>query len=153
MPCRRWTQHEFARLGDLLIERYGVKVIVTSALEERDYVEAIRSMMHTPTQVFSNLSLQEFAALCTRATVIVSNDSGAKHIAVAVGATVVTIFGPTDEEVWNPPDRERYPAIRVEIPCARCGLKRDCPNGMRCMEEVDVERVMKEVLLFISAKI
>ena len=146
MPCRRWTPEGFARLGDLLTEQCSSRVVLTAAPDEVAYVEAVQSLMRTPTPIFSDLSLQEFAALCTKASVVVSNDSGAKHIAVAVGVSVVTIFGPTDEEVWNPSDRKRYPVVRVEIPCARCGLKRDCPNGMRCMEGVGVERVMKVVL-------
>jgi len=51
---------------------------------------------------WENRTLRQAAALLAASDVVVGNDSGTSHLAAAVGARVVTIFGPTDPVVWRP---------------------------------------------------
>ena len=56
----------------------------------------------TQARVTPATSLREMAALLARCDLVVSNDNGPMHIAAAVGAPTVTIYGPTDPKAWNP---------------------------------------------------
>jgi ADP-heptose:LPS heptosyltransferase len=88
---------------------------------------------------------QELGALLARCALLVANDSGPKHVAVALGTPTVTIFGPTHPATWHPP---RGPHAAVEatglegLHCNanRCPLEGD--RFHRCMLDVGAERVL-----------
>jgi heptosyltransferase II len=77
--------------------------------------------------------------LLARCEVLVTNDTGPRHIAKAFGRGVVTIFGSTDPR-WT---QTQYPLerkVQVAVPCGPCMLKR-CPLDHRCMQLVTAEMV------------
>ena len=64
-------------------------------------------------------------ALVARAELLVTNDTGPRHVAAALGTGVVTVFGSTDpDRTTIDYDRERI--VRVEVPCGPC-QKKHCP--------------------------
>ena len=73
----------------------------------------------------------------------VSNDSGAMHLAAAVGVPIVAIFGPTDERVTAP--LGDHDVIVHQVFCRPCML-RDCPIDHRCMRRVSVDTVFDAVI-------
>jgi len=91
-------------------------------------------------------SLGEAAAIMAACAVFVTNDSGAMHLAAAVGTPVVAIFGPTDARETAPLPRAggRAVVLAGEAFCRPCGL-RECPIDHRCMTSVPVDRVVQAV--------
>jgi heptosyltransferase-2 len=84
--------------------------------------------------------LRAFIEMTAGCCVFLTNDSGAMHIASAVGVPSVTVFGPTDESATGP----MGPAarlIREPVDCAPC-LLRECPIDHRCMTRVTADRVV-----------
>ena len=77
------------------------------------------------------------------ARLMVCNDTGPRHMAVAFGVPLVTLFGPTDP-VWAETFYERERIVRVDVPCGPCQLK-VCPIDHRCMKGISVEMVMGAV--------
>ena len=77
-------------------------------------------------------------AAVERVTAFVSNDSGAMHLAAALGRPVVSIFGPTDERATRPVGDHEVLTSRVL--CRPCML-RDCPIDHRCMRRISVDTV------------
>jgi len=71
-----------------------------------------------------------------------TNDSGAMHVASALGVPTVTVFGPTDETATGPLGALAR-IVREPVECAPC-LKRECPIDHRCMTRVTTERVIEE---------
>ncbi|MCX7827409.1 MAG: glycosyltransferase family 9 protein, partial [Verrucomicrobiae bacterium] len=80
-----------------------------------------------------------------RARLMISNDSGPMHLAVAVGTPVVALFGPTDPRLTGP-----YPVggsssivLRATLDCSPC-LKPQCKDAPRleCMARIEVEQVV-----------
>ena len=63
-----------------------------------------------------------------------TNDSGAMHIAAALGVPSVTVFGPTDETATGPSGSTAR-IVREPVDCAPCKL-RECPIDHRCMTRV-----------------
>ena len=87
--------------------------------------------------------MEEAAAILSEIDLLVSNDMGLAHLAPAVGAETIVIFGPTNPET-TAPFSERAQIIRHKVECAPCML-RDCPIDHRCMTGVSVDQVFERV--------
>jgi heptosyltransferase-2 len=81
-------------------------------------------------------------AVIARTAAFVSNDSGAMHVAAAIGRPVVAIFGPTDERRTSPVGD--HIVVTESVFCRPCML-RDCPIDHRCMTRIGVARVYDPV--------
>ena len=115
------TLHEFHQsLGARFDELNGVEVV-------NDYGEW----------------LAELAALLGACRLFVGNDSGAMHVAAAVGLPVVAVFGSTDPDGTAPITPERA-VVRHRVSCSPCFL-RYCPVDHRCMTRIAVDEVYEAV--------
>lgn len=142
-PAKTWAPERFAAAMDLLAP--DAEVLWCWGPGEREAVEACRARMKAPSTLAPALDWQELGALLRRCTVWVGNDSGPKHLAVALGVPTVTVFGPTHPTTWHPPEG---PHVLVEadgLECLHCNAN-TCPlpgdRHMRCMRDVGVERVV-----------
>lgn len=88
--------------------------------------------------------LKTLAGILRRARGFVTNDTGAMHVAAAVGSPLVAIFGPTDPVTTAPVSR-RATLVRRPVFCSPC-LLRECPIDHRCMRGVGVEEVHEALL-------
>jgi heptosyltransferase-2 len=87
-------------------------------------------------------TLRTLAGVLALAGTCVSNDSGAMHLAAALGVRVVALFGPTRDKETAPLARAARPATLLihEVFCRPCML-RECPIDHRCMTGLDAARV------------
>ncbi len=76
----------------------------------------------------------------SRLDVLLTNDSGLMHLAAAVGAPLVALFGPTDPRQTGPRG-QRQKILQAEAECAPC-FKRACPLQPGCLERISVDRVV-----------
>jgi heptosyltransferase-2 len=86
------------------------------------------------------------AGLCATASLAVCNDSGLAHLAAAVGAPTVVIFGSTSS-AWTAPLGERVRVVQRAPVCSPC-FQRTCAIGYGCLTSItvaDVERACREV--------
>ncbi len=150
METRRWMPEGYAAVADRVAREIGAHILLLWGPGERDRALAVASQMGTEPTLVPPTDLGQLAALLARCDVLVSNDNGPKHVAVAAGTPTVTIFGPTDERTMNPPDAVRHPALRVDVPCARCGLKRGCPNELICMTRLDPDTTFQRVAAIVA---
>src|SRR5207248_9199385 len=84
-------------------------------------------------------SLRAFIDMTAACRVFLTNDSGAMHIASALGVPSVTVFGPTDETATGPLGALAR-VVREPVECAPC-LQRECPIDHRCMTRVTADQV------------
>jgi ADP-heptose:LPS heptosyltransferase len=111
-PARRWQPERFAAIGDALAERFGARIILTGSAGERAITSAVQRMMRHPALDLAGATeLGPFAALLRRVDLLVSNDTGASHLAAATATPSVVLFGPSRPEEWAPLDRERHRVI------------------------------------------
>jgi len=89
-------------------------------------------------------SLHALAGVLSLADACVSNDSGAMHVAAALGVPVVAIFGPTNERETAPLTRAAHPArvLTQPVECRPCML-RECPIDHRCMARIEPQTVRR----------
>jgi heptosyltransferase-1 len=89
------------------------------------------------------LSLRETAALLASCGAVVANDSGLAHVAAAVGAPVVMIFGPTPDRTLGPL-APNVTVVRAGHACEPCWFGprlRACAGRLDCLREISVARV------------
>lgn len=145
--ARIWLKEYFAQIADLLIDKYNSQVILFWGPGERQTVEEIASLMKSKPIISPPTDLKQLAALIKRCDVMITNDNGPKHIAVSVGTPTATIYGPTNNKTWNPPDAPLYVAVESDVNCLGCN-KQECET-MECMKKVTpdmVEEVVVELL-------
>ena len=150
--AKQWPEARFAELAVLLRAR-GRSVVLVGSLADQPTTAAIASAagaggLPPLVDLAGRTSLAELAALCARAEAVVSNDSGAMHLAGAAGARVVAIFGATDEHRTSPltrgPDADPPRIVTAEAWCRPCML-RECPIDHRCMTGVSARAVLEAI--------
>jgi ADP-heptose:LPS heptosyltransferase len=146
---RRWDKANFARIADLLAEKYKAKVIFFGDNKETELCESAQSMMkHKAVMACGRISIGTFLALASRCTLIITNDGGPLHMSVGLGVKTVSIFGPVDEKVYGPyPPGERHITVTADVPCRPCyrHFKYVKCETQKCLKAIRPEDVMKAV--------
>ncbi|MFO0972235.1 MAG: lipopolysaccharide heptosyltransferase II [Phycisphaerae bacterium] len=141
--AKLWPAERFAALADALVERADAEVIVTGTPGERAIAAAIRAAArHALVYCFEPpLGLGPLKALVCDADLLVTNDTGPRHFAIAFDVPVVTIFGPTDP-VWTATAGARERSVMLTLDCMPCQQKR-CPLGHNdCLRKLEVDPVL-----------
>ena len=111
-PSRRWPAESFARLGARLAEQRQARIVLTGSDQERSLTAAVRRAMKTPAIDLAGMTeLGEFAAVISALDLLVTNDTGASHVAAAMRTPSVVLFGPSRPDRWAPLDRRRHQVI------------------------------------------
>jgi len=143
-PAKRWAADRYATVARALAA-HGLQVLVCGVESERAECEAVAGATGgAAVSLAGATDLAAQAALCARAAVALCNDSGLAHLAAAVGAPTVTIFGSTSS-AWTAPLGPRVRVIQSAPVCAPC-FQRTCRIGTRCLEDVGVGRVTRACL-------
>ncbi|MBF0493799.1 MAG: glycosyltransferase family 9 protein [Candidatus Omnitrophica bacterium] len=145
---KRWPSWNFSKVADLLWKS-GVNVIILGDKNEIELCRKVENLMeNSPAFVENNLSLEQYAALLSLCDLMVCNDGGPLHIAVALGLKTVSIFGPVDEKVYGPyPASGRNKVITADDlscrPCYNQFRMPDCMYSSRCLNGIAPERVVE----------
>ena len=135
-----WLPERFAAVADGLIDDFGADVILFGTASEIDVSQQISSQMrHRPVNVTGQTPIGELPALFSRCNLFIGNDSGAMHVAAAVGLPVVAVFGSTDPNGTAPVTTLRT-LVRHPVHCSPCFL-RECPIDHRCMVRIETADV------------
>jgi heptosyltransferase-2 len=131
-----WRPEYFAELADRLIDDLNATVFLSGAPRERRIIETIkRCMAHAPLDLSDKgMTLGSLKEVIRRCDLVVTNDTGPRHIAAALDVPVVTVFGPTHPE-WTEIYFEKERKVAVKVFCGPC-QKKVCPLDHRCMTRV-----------------
>lgn len=144
--AKRWPPERVAAvIGDLAAR--GVAAVLLGAAADRDTARAIESSLPAGARVVDlvgRTSLRQLVGVIARCAAFVSNDSGAMHVAAALGVPLTAIFGPTDERVTSPGGPGRAEVLVRDVFCRPC-LLRECPIDHRCMKRIDAGAVAQSV--------
>lgn len=154
---KHWPELKFAQLIDLLAAEHKAEFVVLG--DEKDVPQAEALTLSAKSKIADltgKLTLEELIAVVSSLDVLVTNDGGPLHIAVAAGTKTVSIFGPTDSRVYGPypPDAKRHIVLKSNQDCSPCYSKFRYPPCQKniCLEEIDVTEAAKAVLMLLSSK-
>ena len=137
---KMWPPVSFARVADGLVER-GLPVVVVGAPAEGPLARQVcAAARHAAADLTPDLDLGLLKAVLRRARLLVCNDAGARHVAVAFGVPCVVFFGPTSLEKTNL-NLEKVMALAADVECRPC-YHRTCPIDHRCMTRLTPERAL-----------
>jgi heptosyltransferase-2 len=139
-----WLPERFAESAAGLVARQGGTVVLFGAPNDAEDCLAVEKCLHASGVAVANLagqtSLRQFIDLAAACTVILTNDSGAMHVASALGVPTVAIFGATNPQTTGPAG-PRNAVVREKVSCSPC-FERECPIDHRCMTNVTAARVL-----------
>lgn len=140
--AKRWPADRFARVGEHLARFHDLNVLVTGSPAETQLCRHVASLASPPLRTLSNpLSLGSLMAIIARSRLMVTNDTGPRHIAAAFRIPVVTLFGPTDPR-WTTIPTPGGEAIVVADPTLPPDLVAD-DHPDRCrIDRIAVDRVI-----------
>lgn len=138
---KRWAPRGFAELSDLVQETLGAEVLLIGSKYEQEITAAIlRHAQRLPLLADGEVSIKQMAALISRCDLLIGNDTGALHIAVALGVPVIGLYGPYDPRHTGPYS-ESCEVIYHRYPCSPCIRHPICQN-FDCMREITVGEVL-----------
>jgi lipopolysaccharide heptosyltransferase II len=148
---KRWPPENFALLGDLIVERYKAKILISGAEKDRQLALDIAKMMkHKPIIAAGKTTLAQLAALYEQSHLVISGDSGPLHIAICVKTPTVALFGPTSPKITGPIGSSKFRVIQEDVGCVIPCYKLNCTLN-RCMYAITpykvIEIINKEKLI------
>jgi ADP-heptose:LPS heptosyltransferase len=139
---RRWPVERFAAVGTALRRKYGGTVVIVGEPEEQVTGAMLVQQLGEPyLNLIGKTSLVTLGAIIDRLAVLITNDTGPAHIAYALGAPTVTIFGAGNPTTNGPLQDGPFRVLAHPVPCRPCGHE-TCPIGYACLEGVTVRMVL-----------
>ncbi|HPG38655.1 MAG TPA: lipopolysaccharide heptosyltransferase II [bacterium] len=150
---KKWPEKYYRDLVKMLLAQ-GREVILTGGMADKECCERIVDGLDGPVvSLAGRLTLRQSAALYKKCAVLVCNDSGAMHLAVAVKTPVIALFGPTIPAFGFAPFGERNTVLEHQLTCRPCGIHggNKCPIGTHeCMQAIHPSQVLQSVLQYIK---
>jgi heptosyltransferase-2 len=142
--AKQWLPERFAALADLLTAQIGFQTAIIGAQGDVEVARAVARQMRTRGAVLAGKTdISTLKGLLSRASLLISNDTGSAHVGAALGIPTIVVFGPTEHFATHPySDKARV--VRHQVECSPCML-RDCPIDHRCMTGVQVEDVGRAI--------
>ena len=143
-PAKRWPLERYAALGARLIRDGGVDVVIIGGPDEAHAADQVARDWPAGrwAVVAGALSVLESAEVLRRASLYVGNDTGAMHLAAAVGTPCVAIFAAREPgRSWHPYGDAHVVLRRDDVPCANCYLTTCTVDGVPCLAGIDVDAV------------
>lgn len=139
-----WPPDYFAQLGNYLLQETGIKILLTGAKSDIPLTSQIRAKISGDVvDLAGSTSLKDFAAIAQKCALCVTGDTGPLHIAAAVGTPTLSLFGPTDPQVYMPLG-EQHASLLTPATCRLC-RKRKCDKFI-CMEQIEPQMVYQEAM-------
>ncbi|NJD68360.1 MAG: lipopolysaccharide heptosyltransferase II [candidate division NC10 bacterium] len=139
--AKRWPIERFAAVAERLADRFDAIALLFGSSREASLTKILRDRIRgTVIDFGGRTGLTELASLLKRCTLLLTNDTGTMHLASALGIPCVALFGPTDPR-HTAPLGIGHQVVQNPPTCSPCRY-RDCPIDHRCMQGLDVERVV-----------
>lgn len=148
---RRWPAERFAALADRLQSR-GCSLVLVGSAGDRDAARTVERGTRAPLlNLAGRTGLREAMAVIKRCDALVSNDSGAMHLAYSQGVPVLVLQGAADYRVTGPFGPDSRVLRDASLACAPC-VRNECrPGHLQCMLKLTVDQVERELSQMLPA--
>ena len=145
---KQWDEAKWASVANTLADQRDAVLVLTGGDHELALCQRIAAKLkHAPIIMAGDTNIGSLAALFERCDVVLGPDSGPLHLAVAVDAPTVALFGPADPvEFGSWGSRERHQVLYSNIGCRPCRVidwGSDDPQYHPCVREISVGKVLE----------
>jgi ADP-heptose:LPS heptosyltransferase len=147
-PRRRWPPEHFAAAADALADEGETCIAVNGVAAEADLVsKVIRNMRYPAIDLCEKVSLSALCAVLERAALLISNDTGPLHMALAIGTPAVGIYWFSNLYLAGPLIQKNLrAALSPHVRCPVCGTENvhtRCPHDVSFVATVPVKEVLE----------
>jgi len=133
-PAKRWPVENFVAVAKHFMASRKAKIVLLGAPSDVAVAEEFAKLLPDIDNRVGKTTLTQFIAALVSARLVLCNDSGAMHLASALGVPTLAVFGSTEPQLTGPMGA-RSRALRHHVPCSPCFL-RECPIDFRCMKSI-----------------
>lgn len=141
---KKCDPEKFAEIAEAVQTKFNAKILILWGNSDEDDAKKIHSLLKEKSFLAPNTSIQEMAAMISRCSILIANDSGPMHISTAVGTPVLSIHGPTSPRLQGPFGAKHEWLNLSELDCIECNLL-VCPKNHECFRDLPIERVLSKV--------
>lgn len=148
-PSKCWPAESYAAVMDALAERAGAQCVLLTGPGEEETRGAVLAHAHAPvTQCQEDPpAVARLKAAISQVDLLIGNDSGPRHIAIAFRKPVICIMGPTSPRYSEGP-WEIGRVLRLDVDCGPC-QQPVCATDHRCMTRIKAESVVEAAMEFL----
>lgn len=155
-PLKNWPARRWAVVADALAER-GATVVLTGGPDDLDSPRAVAAAMTAqPLLLAGQTNLGQLGALGERCALALGPDNGPLHLAAALGAPTLRLYGPTDPALFGPCGPSTHAVLTHDLPCRPCGNLEAPPCGARqeppCLLGIQTGAVIEAALKLLAAQ-
>ena len=140
---KRLTEDQIMRLARAVYDKWGMKALLLGGPEEAARNKRLEQQIRgIAVNTGTHHTIHQFAGLVAQCAVVVTGDTIAMHIAIAMKVQVLVYFGSTcaqEIELYG-----RGSKIITDIDCAPC-YKSKCPIDDKCMSDISVDQLMQGI--------
>ena len=114
-PPNRWSLEKYAKLINRLNEDFDTSIYLTGSDADRDEIKLLKSKIDVDVVEFINRTIPEVAALISKSSLFISNDTGIMHVAGSTNTPQISVFGPTNPFNWAPCGANKYFIRKSEL--------------------------------------
>lgn len=153
-PTKRWPLTSFAAVLDQLYEAQLGPVVVIGSADERLQMDSLKALAQSPfIDLCGEIPLKCLPSLLSKATAMITNDSGPMHIAAALGVPVIAMFGPTSASRTGPYG-DGHQVLIGRVPCSPC-FSRICRHDpeLECLHLIQPTQVVDVIRPLLTAQV
>lgn len=145
---KHWPAIKFAQLADKISKDFGAQVLLLGDELERPIIDKIKQIATYPMiDLAGKTSLAELVSIINNAEILIANDGGPLHIAVALERKTISFFGPVDPKVYGPypADAKRHIVLKIDLACSPCYSRfrlSSCSKNRECLEKIDIQEAL-----------
>ncbi len=147
---KKYKDKDFSELIKIIREKYNVNFLLIWGIDaERKECETIKNNTGDYVYISPETDLKYSSALMRKCKVIIGNDSGLLHLAVASGVPVLGIYGPTNPVSQGPYGEKNIVVRNENLECLNCNLL-ECKIGNICMTELPKDKIIEKLNLLLN---
>ncbi len=141
-PTQKWPAERFAQVGKALMEKFGAKIVLIGGPGEEKWIGQVKTVMKNNCSIFLNQPVKNLLALIQSCQLLLCNNSGPLHLAVALGTPTVSTMGPTLPEKWGPYE-EGHIVLRKDLACMPCNDASCRLKTHDCLRLITAEEMLR----------
>ena len=143
-PSKRWPSPHFSELADGIAKELGMKVYILPGRGEEVLAQEVYKGVTCKDHVeIKAMDIRELKVCLSRASAVVSNDTGPRHISAALSIPTVVLMGAMDERYTLYPSGSTH-KISKDMPCRPCNDKK-CDRDHECLKNITPREVLSKL--------
>jgi len=154
-PYKHWPALKFAQVADRLAAEFKAKILILGDESETRISDVITQVMrHKPINLAGKTGLDILPAVIKNCNLLITNDGGPMHLAVALEIKTVSVFGPVSEAVYGPyPENRKHIVLKWDLDCRPCYKNfrlAPCDKDRECLRSVSADAVFEAAMTLLG---